>query len=126
MPASHQSSTANVAQPAILLLEKYDALAAAICSALKKFAPHHAPVVAPSIDEAETLAGKTKPDLFIIDFDPSYPGLSEFLQKMRKTLADARIKEDAFRAALNSLRADQLLAAAMAHESTEVAKRAER
>ncbi len=90
MPASHQSSTANVSQPAILLLEKYDALAAAICSALKKFAPRHAPIVAQSIDEAETLAGKTKPDLFIIDFDPSYPGLSEFLQKMRKTLADAR------------------------------------
>lgn len=90
MPASHQSSTANISQPAILLLEKYDALATAICSALKKFAPHHAPIVAPSIDEAETLAGKTKPDLFIIDFDPSYPGLSEFLQKMRKTLPDAR------------------------------------
>lgn len=65
-------------------------MAAAISLALKKFAPRHAPMVAHSIEEAETLAGKTKPDLFIIDFDPSYPGLSEFLQKMRKTLGDAR------------------------------------
>ncbi len=62
----------------------------AICSALKKFAPGHTPVVAHSLDEAELLAGKLKPDLFIIDFDPSYPGLPVFLQKMRKTLADAR------------------------------------
>lgn len=36
------------------------------------------------------LAGKSNPDLFIIDFDPSYPGLTAFLQKMRSAHPGAR------------------------------------
>jgi DNA-binding response OmpR family regulator len=57
---------------------------------LKKFAPRHLPVVAHSIEEAETLTSKSNPDLFVIDFDPSYPGVAAFLQKMRKLRPDGR------------------------------------
>ena len=90
MPAPHLSSTATGSHPSVLLLEEYDALAAAIGSALKKFAPGHATVVARSLADAETLAGKSDPALFIIDFDPSYPGLTAFLQKMRSAHPHAR------------------------------------
>jgi DNA-binding response OmpR family regulator len=90
VPAPHLSSTATGSHRSVLLLEEYDALAAAIGSALKKFAPGHATVVARSLADAETLAGKSDPDLFIIDFDPSYPGLTAFLQKMRSAHPGAR------------------------------------
>ena len=41
--------------------------------------------------EAEKLSGKHPIELFIIDFDPSYPGLAGSLQKMRKAHPDARV-----------------------------------
>jgi DNA-binding response OmpR family regulator len=75
----------------VLLLEGYDALAAAIGSALGKFAPHHAIGVARSLAEARALAAKSPPDLFVIDFDPSYPGLTEFLHEMQAVHANAGV-----------------------------------
>ncbi|MDQ2823964.1 MAG: response regulator [Verrucomicrobiota bacterium] len=91
MPAALQSTTGTSSQHSVLLIEEYDALAAAIDSALKKFAPQHATVVARSLGEAEALTKKIEPDLFVIDFDPVYPGLTEFLCKMRSINAEARV-----------------------------------
>jgi DNA-binding response OmpR family regulator len=75
----------------ILLLEEYDALAAAISSALKKFAPQLKTTVARTLVEAEGLVAEISPDLFIVDFDPAFPGLTEFLQKIRAAHGDARV-----------------------------------
>jgi DNA-binding response OmpR family regulator len=87
-PSSQSSGTASHRN--ILLLEEYDALAAAIGSALKKFAPQHATSVARSLREAEKLAAKIGPELFVIDVDPPWLGLTEFLEKMRTAHPDAR------------------------------------
>src|SRR5262249_33858997 len=73
-----------------LLLEEYDALAAAITSALKKFAPNHSPVVAKTLPDAEKLSSRLKPELFVLDVDPPWRGLSNFLEKISETHADAR------------------------------------
>ncbi len=89
MPPSSQSS-GTASHRNILLLEEYDALAVAIGSALKKFAPQHATSVARSLDEAEKLAAKIGPELFVIDVDPPWLGLTEFLEKMRTAHPDAR------------------------------------
>ena len=64
---------------------------AAIGSALKKFAPQHATTVARSLAEADDLAAQIQPALFVVDFDPAYPGLTEFFQRMRHTHPDARV-----------------------------------
>jgi len=88
---AHQSSIGTTPEHSILLIEEYDALAAAIGSALKKFAPHHATRLARSVAEAETLAKAVDPGLFVIDFDPPYSGLTAFLQKMRSALPEARV-----------------------------------
>lgn len=90
MPARRKSAAADVPQHNILLLEEYDALAAAISSALKKFAPQHAGLVARSLAEAEKLASDRDPELFIIDVDPPWAGLTNFLEKMRAAHPDAR------------------------------------
>lgn len=89
MPSALEPST--TLQPGILLIEEYDALAAAFGSALKKFAPGHRLHRAKSLAEAEKLAKTSNPELFVIDFDPAYPGLTEFLQKMRGAHPDARV-----------------------------------
>ncbi len=91
MPASLSSFSGTTSQGSVLLLEGYDALAAAIGSALKKFAPRHATVVAHSLAEARVLAAESAPDLFIIDFDPHYPGLTEFLHEMQRAHTDASV-----------------------------------
>ena len=83
-----QSSTAS--RPSILVIEEYDALAAAIKFALKRFAPAHNILVTDSLTDAEIVATEKKPDVLIIDFDPSYPNLTAFLQKMRREIPDAR------------------------------------
>lgn len=83
MPARRKSAAADMPQDNILLLEEYDALAAAISSALKKFAPQHARIVARSLAEAEKLASDLDPELFIVDVDPPWAGLTNFLEKMR-------------------------------------------
>jgi len=90
VPARRKSPAADLPQHNILLLEEYDALAAAISSALKKFAPQHAGVVARSLAEAEKLAADLEPELFIIDVDPPWAGLTNFLEKMRVAHPNAR------------------------------------
>ena len=90
MPARRKSTTADVSQRSILLLEEYDALAAAISSALRKFAPQHFGAVARSIAEAENLASELDPELFVVDVDPPWTGLTNFLEKMRTAHPNSR------------------------------------
>jgi len=90
VPSRRKSANADVPQHNILLLEEYDALAAAISSALKKFAPQHSRLVARSLAEAEKLAADLDPELFILDVDPPWAGLTNFLEKMRASHPDAR------------------------------------
>jgi len=66
-------------------------LAVAIGSALTKFAPQHKVWVARSLGEAEKLAAKSDPELFVIDVDPPWLGLTEFLEKMRLAHPEARV-----------------------------------
>jgi DNA-binding response OmpR family regulator len=80
-----------MAKPGILLLEEYEALATAIASALKKFAPNHATHVARSLKEAEKLAATVQPELLIIDVDPPWPKLTQLLGKMRSEHPEARV-----------------------------------
>src|SRR4029077_12977412 len=68
-----------------------DALAAAITSALRKFAPRHRTRVVESLSEAEDVAAETPPQLFIIDFDPPLPHAIEFLSRIRTAHPDARV-----------------------------------
>ena len=89
MPAFHQSSAGTASDHSIVLLEEYEALAAAVGAALKKFAPQHAISVARSLAQAETLSAKIGPELFIIDVDPPWPGLTDFLEKLRDAYPDA-------------------------------------
>ncbi len=90
MPARRKSTSADVPQRSILLLEEYDALAAAISSALRKFAPQHFGAVARSIAEAEKLASELDPELFVVDVDPPWTGLTNFLEKMRTAHPNSR------------------------------------
>jgi len=71
----------------ILLVEEYNALAVAISSALRKFAPLHRVEVAHSFAEAETLAAQMRPELFVIDVDP--PPFGEGTPAWVKALAVA-------------------------------------
>ena len=87
--SSHSSPTASHLN--VLLLEEYDALAVAIGSALTKFAPQHKVSVARSLGEAEKAAAKSDPELFVIDVDPPWLGLTEFLEKMRLAHPEARV-----------------------------------
>ncbi|MDB6147007.1 MAG: Acetoacetate metabolism regulatory protein AtoC, partial [Spartobacteria bacterium] len=91
MPPASQSPIGTTSQGSILLIEEYDALASAITSALKKFAPRHVTHVARSLAEAKTIAQKIAPSLIVIDFDPAFAGLSAFLQKMQASHPDARV-----------------------------------
>ena len=90
MPVRRKPARADVPQRNILLLEEYDALAAAISSALKKFAPQHFGAVARSLAEAEKLASDLDPELFILDVDPPWAGLTNFLEKIRAAHPNAR------------------------------------
>jgi hypothetical protein len=84
VPPPLSSSAENAPPRSILLLEEYDALAAAITSALRSFAPGHAILAARSLAEAEDPA-EAEPELFILGTDPPWPGLTNFLEKMRDT-----------------------------------------
>jgi len=90
VPVRSKSSTTGAPQPAILLLEEYDALAAAVTSALKKFAPKHSALVARSLAEAENLSSRHEPELFVLDVDPPWRGISSFLEKISKAHPEAR------------------------------------
>ena len=78
MPVRRKSARADMPQRNILLLEEHDALAAAISSALKKFAPQHFGAVARSLAEAEKLASDLDPELFILDVDPPWHSANDF------------------------------------------------
>ena len=88
MPASHETPAGTA--PSVLLVEDYDALAAAITSALKKFAPRHRTHAVESLAEAEAIAAETKPQLFIVDCDPPRSDAVEFLARISLTNPDAR------------------------------------
>jgi DNA-binding response OmpR family regulator len=90
VPARSKSSNVDPPQPSIVLLEEYDALAAAITSALKKFAPHHIAVVARSLSELEKLADDLNPELFIFDVDPPWSGLTNLLEQIQDSHPIAR------------------------------------
>lgn len=91
MPASRKSSPGTAPRRSVLLIEDYDALAVAIGSALQKFAPAHDAHVVRSFAEAEVVAKKTPPELFIVDFDPPQSGSVAFLNKMKTAHPDARM-----------------------------------
>ncbi len=79
------------AKGSILLVEEYDALAAAILSALKKFAPGHAVRSVPSLVRAEIEARAHPPDLLILDFDPPLAGALDYLSRLREIAPAARV-----------------------------------
>ena len=89
MPASLESPAGTA--PSVLLIEEYDALAAAITSALKKFAPRHRTRVVQSLVEAAGAAAEIEPQLFIIDFDPPHRNAVEFLNKLSAEHPEARV-----------------------------------
>lgn len=91
MPASLLPSAESSPENSVLLVEDYDALAAAIGSALKKFAPEHVAQIARSLVEAEGLAAETEPLLFVLDFDPPHAGDIAFLSKMKGLYPNARV-----------------------------------
>lgn len=89
MPASVKSPAGTA--PSVLLIEEYDALAAAITSALKKFAPQHRTRVVETLSEAEAAAAETMPQLFVIDFDPPHSNAVEFLNRACLAHPEARV-----------------------------------
>ena len=89
MPVSLDSPART--PPSVLLIEEYTALAAALISAFKKFAPKHRTRVAESLGEAETIAGEIQPQLFVLDFDPPHTNAVEFLNRMSTAHPDARV-----------------------------------
>ena len=91
MAVRSKSTKADAPQPSIVLLEEYDALAAAISSALKKFAPRHNSVVARSLKEVEKLAGDLRPELFVFDVDPPWAGITKLLEQLRDSHPAARV-----------------------------------
>ncbi len=85
------SAPTDATTQSILLVEGYDALAVAISSALKKFAPIHTIRVARSFPEAEAAAAELKPELFVLDLDPAPEGDVDFLVKLQRLHPEARV-----------------------------------
>jgi len=88
VPASQESHAGTA--PSVLLVEEYDALAAAITSALKKFAPRHRVRAVESLAEAEASIAEISPQLLIVDFDPPRPNAIEFLERIAVANPNAR------------------------------------
>jgi len=88
VPASQESRAGTA--PSVLLVEEYDALAAAISSALKKFAPRHRVRAVESLAEAEASAVETPPQLLIVDFDPPRSDSVDFLERIAGACPNAR------------------------------------
>jgi DNA-binding response OmpR family regulator len=88
VPASQESRAGTA--PSVLLVEEYDALAAAITSALKKFAPRHRVRAVESLAEAEASAAETSPQLLIVDFDPPRADAIDFLERIAVACPNAR------------------------------------
>jgi DNA-binding response OmpR family regulator len=91
VPSSIPISAGTTPQPSVLLLEEYDALAAAIGSALKKFAPGQPVSVAGSLADAEAIATEARPALFVVDVEPAWPGLVDLLETLRETNPNGRV-----------------------------------
>jgi CheY-like chemotaxis protein len=89
VPASVKSPAGTA--PSVLLIEEYDALAAAITSALKKFAPEHRTLAVESLGEAEAVGAEMMPQLFVIDFDPPQANAIEFLNRISSAHPNARV-----------------------------------
>lgn len=86
MPSPTADSTArSTSSGRILLVEDYDALAIAIKSALRKYAPNHDVAVARNLAEAQAQLGHGF-DLIVVDFDPAFSGLTDFLTEARQQL----------------------------------------
>ncbi len=66
-------------------------MAAAICAALKKFAPAHAVNRVRSLSSALSAARRKTPDLVILDFDPPLAGVLDFLSLLREIAPAARV-----------------------------------
>ena len=88
VPASQESRAGTA--PSVLLVEEYDALTAAITSALKKFAPRHRVRAVESLAEAEANVVETRPQLLIVDFDPPRTDTIDFLERIAAANPDAR------------------------------------
>lgn len=89
MPASQESPAGTA--PRVLLVEEYDALAAAITSALKKFARGYRVRVVESLAEAEASIVEISPRLLIVDFDPPRADAIEFLERIRLANSETRM-----------------------------------
>ncbi|CAN5561224.1 hypothetical protein BH18VER1_BH18VER1_02600 [soil metagenome] len=89
MPASLPTSAGTAGN--ILLVEDYGALAAAIGSALKQFAPAHRVRVVSTLAAAEGAAAQLQPDLLIVDVDPPLSGIVEFFAKLKFTTPHTRV-----------------------------------
>jgi DNA-binding response OmpR family regulator len=74
----------------ILLVEEYGALAVAIASALRAFAPLQVVEVAHNFAEAQILAAKMRPELFVLDLDPPPFGVVAFFNRLRRDYPEAR------------------------------------
>jgi DNA-binding response OmpR family regulator len=88
VPASQESRAGTA--PSVLLVEEYDALAAAITSALKKFAPRHRVRAVESLAEAEASVAEISPQLLIVDFDPPRADTIDFLERIAVACPNAR------------------------------------
>ncbi len=88
MPASQESRAGTA--PSVLLVEEYDALAAAITSALKKFAPRHRVRAVESLAEAEACVAESSPQLLIVDIDPPRADVIDFLERIAVACPNAR------------------------------------
>jgi DNA-binding response OmpR family regulator len=88
VPASQESRAGTA--PSVLLVEEYDALAAAITSALKKFAPRHRVRAVESLAEAEASVAEISPHLLIVDFDPPRADAIDFLERIAVACPNAR------------------------------------
>ncbi|HEY5037108.1 MAG TPA: response regulator [Chthoniobacterales bacterium] len=75
----------------ILLVEPYAALGIALSSALRKFAPHHAIRVTPTLADAEAATETIRPELFVLDLDPAPGGEVEFLNRLREHHPQSRV-----------------------------------
>ncbi len=91
MPAQPPTSASDDLPRGILLVEEYGALAVAISSALRKFAPLHGIEVAHNFAEAETAAARMRPELYVIDLDPPPSGEIRFFRNLQKQYPDARV-----------------------------------
>lgn len=75
----------------ILLIEEYDALAAALSAALNKFAPQHRTRVVDSLPAGESAAAEIHPQLIVVDFDPPHSNAIDFFYRLSKTQLEARV-----------------------------------